>query len=254
MSKGTTGRVRIRRKDVIAWQVTQDVKVQDVRVRQPWLYPPEFKLQAFALIDDQEIEQSSADILDEKFQDLLEAMMVKEDRITKALLDRASTTYNSPVGFTSFNPAVFTSLRTQVRRWGVGNPAMMIAAFDIWDDIIADPDFVAWWDPITKHELVLEGSLGRLLGIEILTDGFRYPTLAVLNPGEVYVTSSPMTLGSKIIRKELDSRAVDQYNLGRAARGWFMHMIESLIIANPRGVSVGRRLLDVLPGLAEAEM
>lgn len=41
------------------------------------------------------------------------------------------------------------------------------------------------WDPVTRHELILEGSLGRLLGVSLHTDGLRYPTLQVLQPGEV---------------------------------------------------------------------
>jgi len=241
IGKGATGRVRVRRKDVVAWQVTSDVKVQENRIRQPWVYPPEFYIQCFILIEDKEIEQSSADILDEKFQDGLEAVLVREDKITKALLDRSISAFNDVVFYTNFTPTVFTTIRTQVNRWGT--PAQnMILAWDVWDDIIADPDFVAWWDPVTKHELVLEGHLGRLLGVELHTDGLRYPTLQVLNPGEVYVTGSPITVGSKVIRKELDSRAIDTYNQGRAARGWFMHTIQSQIIINGRATSGAKRL------------
>jgi hypothetical protein len=220
IGKGATGRVRVRRKDVVAWQVTSDVKVQENRIRQLWVYPPEFYIQCFILIEDKEIEQSSADLLDEKFQDGLEAVLVKEDKITKALLDRSISTFNDVVYYTTFNPTVFTTIRTQVMRWGT--PAQnMLLAWDVWDDIISDPDFVAWWDPVTKHELVLEGHLGRLLNVELHTDGLRYPTLQVLQPGNVYITGSPITVGTKVIRKELDSRAIDQYNVGRAARGWF---------------------------------
>jgi len=58
------------------------------------------------------------------------------------------------------------------------------------------------------------------MGMEIITDGFRYPTLQVLNAGECFITASPITLGTITQRKELDSLAVDQYNLGRPARGW----------------------------------
>jgi len=241
IGKGATGRVRVRRKDVVAWQVTSDVKVQENRIRQPWVYPPEFYINCFILIEDKEIEQSSADILDEKFQDGLEAVLVREDKITKALLDRSIVAFNDAVYYSNFTPTVFTTIRTQVNRWGT--PAQnMILAWDVWDDIISDPDFVAWWDPVTKHELVLEGHLGRLLSVELHTDGLRYPTLQVLNPGEVYITGSPIAVGSKVIRKELDSRAIDTYNQGRPARGWFMHTIQSQIIINGRATSGAKRL------------
>jgi len=241
IGKGATGRVRVRRKDVVAWQVTSDVKIQESRIRQYWVYPPEFYLTAFILIEDKEIEQSSADLLDEKFQDGLEAILVKEDKITKTLLDRAKAAFNDVVYYTTFNPTVFTTIRTEVMRWGT--PAHnMILAWDVWDDIIADPDFVAWWDPVTKHELILEGHLGRLLAVELHTDGLRYPTLQVLTPGEVYITGSPITVGTKVIRKELDSRAIDQYNIGRASRGWFLHTIQSQLVVSGRAVSGAERL------------
>jgi hypothetical protein len=35
-----------------------------------------------------------------------------------------------------------------------------------------ETDFSSWFDPVHKHELVLEGKLGTILGMEILTDGF----------------------------------------------------------------------------------
>ena len=93
-----------------------------------------------------------------------------------------------------------------------------------------------------KHELILEGRLGSILGMEIITDGYRYPTLQVLQPGEVFVTAAPVTLGSIVQRKELDSRAVDFYNQGRAARGWFLEQIQGQVLGNGRAVSRGGRV------------
>jgi hypothetical protein len=138
-------RIRIRRKDVIAFQVTNDVKVVESRVRQMYFYPEVFSLTAHVVIDEKEIAQASNDLLDEKFQDALEQIMVREDLILKTMLDQSIKVYNDVISFSTFNPQVFTLLRTAVR--STGNPAAtMLMAFDIWDDIIADPDFVSWWD------------------------------------------------------------------------------------------------------------
>lgn len=241
LAKGQIGRVKVRRKDVMAYQITSDNKIQEQRIRQTYVFPPEFYLGANILIEDKEIEQASTDILDEKFQDGLEAILRREDMITRALMNRAATTFNDLVLFTTFNPSVLTTLRTQVNRWGTP-AATMVIAWDIWDDIIADADFVAWWDQVHKHELILEGRLGSMLGMEIITDGFRYDTLQVLQPGEVYVTASPVTLGTITQRKELDSRAIDTYNSGRPARGWFMQQIQGQVIVNGRAVNRGVRV------------
>lgn len=241
VSKGTIPRIKVRRKDVKAFQVTADTKITEQRIRQMWVYPAVFYLAANILIEDKEIEQASSDILDEKFQDGLEAILVREDVITRALLNRAATTFNDLVLFTTFNPSVLTTLRTQINRWGTP-AATMVISWDIWDDIIADADFVAWWDQVHKHELILEGRLGSMLGMEIITDGYRYETLQVLQPGEVYVSASPVTLGTIAQVKELDSRAIDNYNLGRAARGWYMHQIQGQVIVNGRACDRGLRV------------
>jgi len=241
VSKGTIPRIKVRRKDVKAFQVTADTKITEQRIRQTWVYPAVFYLAANILIEDKEIEQASSDILDEKFQDGLEAILVREDVITRALLNRAATTFNDLVLFTTFNPSVLTTLRTQINRWGTP-AATMVISWDIWDDIIADADFVAWWDQVHKHELILEGRLGSMLGMEIITDGYRYETLQVLQPGEVYVSASPVTLGTIAQVKELDSRAIDNYNIGRAARGWYMHQIQGQVIVNGRACDRGLRV------------
>lgn len=40
VAPGQLARVKVRRKDVVAYQVTSDVRVQEQRIRQPWIYPP----------------------------------------------------------------------------------------------------------------------------------------------------------------------------------------------------------------------
>ncbi len=143
--------------------------------------------------------------------------------------------FNDLILFTNFTPAVLTTLKNQVDRWGTP-AATFTMAYDLWQDIISDADFGDWFDPVHQHELILEGRLGSLLGMEIITDGYRYPTLQVLNQGECFVTASPITLGSIVQRKELESRAIDQYALGRPARGWFMEQIQGQALVNGRAV------------------
>ena len=241
VKRGDTARVRVRKKDIVAFQITSDVKVQESRIRQDWFYPPDFTIACNVVIEDKEIAQNSADILDEKFQDGLEAQLVREDLITKALLDRAATTFNDLIFYTSFNPTIAATLHEQVNRWGVWASTLLIA-WDVTTDMLSDPDFQQAWDPVTKHELILEGSIGRLYGMDIHTDGLRYPTLQVLNSGDIYATAAPVTVGAKTIREELKSKAIDLYATGRAARGWFLSQIQGQIVVNGRGVAAARRL------------
>jgi len=241
VANGQVARVKVRKKDVVAYQVTSDVKVQEQRIRQTYIYPPEFVISCLLMIEDKEIAQAGTDLLDQKYQDGLEAILRREDLITRQLLIRGSTTFNDLVLFPTFTPAVLSTLKIQVDRWG-NSASTMVIAYDLWNDIIADTDFVRFWDQVHKHELILEGRLGSLLGMEIITDGNRYPTLQVLQPGEVFITASPVTLGAICQRKELDSKACDGYALGRAARGWFLEQIQGQVLGNGRAVSRGGRI------------
>lgn len=145
IAQGQMARVLVRRKDVVAYQVTTDVKIQEQRIRQGYIFPPEFYIGGYILIEDKEIAQASSDLLDQKFQDGLEATLRREDLISRALMVRGATAFNTLVLFTNFTPAVLQTLRGQVNRWGTPAATLTIA-WDLWDDIIADNDFVAWWD------------------------------------------------------------------------------------------------------------
>jgi hypothetical protein len=241
VTPGTPARVKVRKKDVVAYQVTSDVKVQPQVIRQTYIYPPEYYINAQIKIEDKEIAQASADILDEKFQDGLEAIMRREDLISRALMVQAATSHNDLTLFPSFTPSVLSTMRTAVDRWGIP-PATLLISFDIWQDITSHTEFVDFFDQVSKHELVLEGRLGSILGMEILTDGYRMPTLQVLQPGEVFVVGTPVTLGTICQVKELTSVAIDFYNQGMAARGWFLESIQAQVLANSRAVSRGIRV------------
>ncbi len=241
VAAGQIPKVKVRKKDVMAWQVTTDVYIQESRIRQNYVYPPIFYLLCHILIEDKEIAMASPELLDEKFQDGLEAILRREDLITRQLLVAGATTWNDLTLYNQFTPAVLSNLRMNVARWGIPATTALIS-MDVWGDILSNPDFANWFDPVTKHELIMEGRLGSLLGLEILTDGFRTANLQVLQPGEVFVTGAPVTLGAVCQVKELDSTAVNKYAEGRPARGWFMEAIEGIVLANSRSVSMGRRV------------
>lgn len=240
LTRGEIGRIRIRKKDVLAFFATRNPEVIASQVRQHYVYPPEYYLLARILIEDAEIEQASGDLLDDKYQDGLEQILRQQDLVWKRLVDASATVYNDSFLFNTFTPTVFASMQNQVMRWGI--PVhMAIIAFDIWPDITADTEFSNWFDPVSKHEIVMNGYLGSILGTQIHTDGFRYDTLKVLEPGEVYFTGAPQALGAITKRKDLSSAPINLHLLGRPERGWFMEQIEGMSIINPRAVVRGRK-------------
>jgi len=233
-------RIRIRNKDVMAFFATADANATNSVVRQYYVYPPEYYLLCQILIEDKEIEQVDADLLDQKFRDGLEATMVRKDRLLRVLSNRAAVAQNGIFYFTDFTPTVFSGIRTQLLGWGIP-PATCIIAYDIWDDIISNSAWTQWYDPVTKHELVLTGQLGSLLNVNLITDGIRHKTLQVLQPGEVFMYAAPKFVGNIKVRKYLHGEAINKYGEGRPMRGWFLEQIEAMIIANTRGVTKAQR-------------
>jgi hypothetical protein len=241
VAEGGTARIRIRQKDVTSWLMLSDGHTIESLIRQKYIYPRGYNLETLILMEEAEIHEAGAQIIEEKYNDGLEATMVRDDNITKFLLDQAAPTDNDVIAFNAFTPQVFVTLRNQIWQWSLPAPHALMAV-DLWDDLFADQDWAQWYSPIEKHELAVEGKLGRLADIELITDGFRYDTLQVLAPGEVYFLSSPATLGVKANMIALNSSVVDQRMLGRAVRGWFIFLRQATVIANSRGVSKGIRL------------
>jgi hypothetical protein len=240
LARGEVGRIRIRKKDVLAFFATRNPEVIASQVRQHYVYPPEYYLVGRILIEDAEIEQASGDLLDDKYQDGLEQIQRQQDLVWKRLVDASATVYNDSFLFNTFTPTVFASMQNQVMRWGI--PVhMAIVAFDLWPDIVADTEFSTWFDPVHKHEIVMNGYLGNILGCQIHTDGFRYDTLQVLAPGEVYFLGAPANLGAITRRKDLSTAPINLHLLGRPERGWFFEQIEGMAIVNPRAVAKGKK-------------
>lgn len=241
LGRGEIGRFRVRRKDVLAHLVTSEVNTIESVVRQYWVYPQEYYITANIHIEDREIEQCDGDILDEKYTDGLESMLVEEDRLARRLLNIGSTTFNTITYFNTLTPAIFSSLRTQVGSWGIPVSTALIA-WNLWDHIIGDADFGAWFDPIHKHELILEGKLGSMLDVDIITDYVRYESLKVLEEGEIFMLTAPQNLGGVTQRKPTTAAPINLYNLGKPVRGWFLEQIQGTALVNPRGVAKGQQL------------
>lgn len=241
LKKGETGRITIRKKDVLAFYATTDSGTVSSQVNQSFLYPEEFYIKSHILIEDRELAQAPGDLLDDKYIDGLEQMMVKEDLVLKSLMDIAAPAYNDVIGYTTFSPTVFAQARTQIQQWG--NPcATAVIAWDLWNDILADPEFATYFDPVTKRELIMSGSLGSFFGVNLITDGFRYETLKVLNAGEFYFLGAPNVLGAQLVRQDVMSAPINLYQIGKPERGWFMSKILAEVIANARSVTRGVRV------------
>lgn len=241
LAKGEVPRVRFRERDSDVYFLTDDPTVVASQPRQQFEFPPIFKLAFRANIDVQEIALDPGDILEDRYNDGLEQLMVGEDRAFKRLADTVAPIYNPYVFFPSLTPAVFMGMKNEVEKWGGLPVTNTLLSIDLWNDITTDQEFVSWWSEISKHEINLEGNLGRIGGVEIITDGWRNKRFQVLNQGEIYMLSHPKTLGMILQLDQLDVQSTNGFNLGQTWKGWLMTQMESIVLPNPYGIIRGQR-------------
>ncbi len=233
--------IRVSVMDVQAQVVIDKETVRTQDVRGYFFQPPEFELATYITLTNKDLAQIGPDLLDEKFNDGLVAIWTQEDRLTRQMFLGTQGLYNTPFGFSSFTPAVLAAMKNRVEAWGLTATTLLIS-YDIWNDIASNPDWQQFFSPLEKHDLALEGRLGRLMGLEIVTDGYIYDNLRVLNPGEVFVLGAPNTLGKVLQRKALEATAIDRRVVGESTRGWFLEQIQAMAVVNPRAVGYGSRI------------
>lgn len=241
LANGAIPRIRVRYKNILAVVASGPSMVYPTMIRNKYVLPPEFYVDTHIWIEEREIAQGTGDIMEEKFFDSQEAIMVKEDLTWKALADaQVGIVNNLQLLAGGLTPQTLQAMKSQVTQWNLPVLTMLIAS-DVWNSIVANTAFGAWFDPVTKYELVMTGVLGDLLGMRIISDAYRHPTLKVLKSGEVYVVSSPQLHGGYTDRGPVNSREIDAAAAaqGVPARGWYMWEMMSQTIHNPRSFCKG---------------
>lgn len=241
LGQGASNQIRVRVKDVRAFAASSNPMAIASEIVQNYYRPQEFYLTGAISIEEKEIAQDTGDLLDDKYNDGLEALMVQEDRIGLNVFNTAASAINNEYTFTAFTPTTLQHMKSEITTQGGIPVNTMLISMDIWNDIVAEPEFQNWYSEIEKHELVLEGNLGQLAGMNIITDGYRIPTLKVLDQGQVYMFGIPETLGQIAQRGQLKVEATSGANVGRPTRGWFFNAIESIAVVNARAIVRGQR-------------
>lgn len=242
LGMGDTHKIPVITPDVTAYYTSGNSDVPASQIRQNYIYPTTFEILAKVLINNIELATSPVDLLDIKYNQALEQMLVAEDKVFKKFSDEASTAHNEQVFFSTLTPTILASIRTQIdTQGGIPVNGSLISA-DIWADIIAESEFQSFYSPVEKHEIVLTGRLGTLMGMDIVTDGFRIPTLKVLDQGSVYVYGIPDTLGQIGQYGQMQVTAIDQAVIGMAKKGWMLYNVIDMTIANSRAVVRGQRV------------
>lgn len=242
LNQGEIPSVRMNMKNVTASMATGPVQTMAQFVRDNEYYPQEFYITARPYIEQKHIQRTAADILEEKYNDALEAIMVTEDRTWKQMADELIGIDNPHLNISgATSPQSLAELTSYVNDWGV-TPAFWLIASDIWKDIVADESWHTIIDPVSQYELLQTGRLGTIHGMEIVSDHYRHAQHKVLERGEMYVVGSPDQHGQYSDRGGVESQPLDGTQEKVPGRGWFMSETMSAIIANSRSIARGRRV------------
>lgn len=68
-----------------------------------------------------------------------------------------------------------------------------------WSKVICDPTLTSMLDPVTRHEMILFGFMGDMLGMSLQTDAYRHPKHKFLETGEMFFFASPEYLGEMLV-------------------------------------------------------
>lgn len=131
-------------------------------------------------------------------------------------------------------------MKTLVSRWNIP-AAHLLMATDLWVDIIGNSNFANVIDPVSKHELLLTGTLGTMFGMTISTDAFRHPQHKVLNQGEFFVVGAAENHGMYTDRGGVNAQPIDGATENIPGRGWFLSELVSMAISNSRSVAAAQR-------------
>ncbi len=242
LKQGEIPRIPMPAHTTVAVVATSTTNIGYQLVRNKMFQPEEFEINANVRVEQLDIDQVSGDILDEAYNQGLEAIMVQEDRIWKQAADLTVGVVN-PVTYIAGNltTAILGKLRQTVAEHNIPATTAVISN-DYWTDIIGSNDFATFLDPVTKYDLALNGQIATLVGLTIITDAFRQENQKVLNKGEIYIISAPENHASYTDRGGVRSTPTTGADFGNTSRGWLLSEPFSFVMANPRSVSKGVRL------------
>lgn len=208
VEQGAIPRFPLRNKNVTAVYATGPTKVYAQITRDRWLTPPELQLVTRPFIPTNELNQSAGDVLQEKYVEATEAIMVAEDRLWYNQVN-AIVGVDNPLSIISgqLTPYTFAQVMVNVSQWGLKTPHVLMAT-DLYYDIIGNSEFYAAIDPVARHELLLTGELGVLYGCTVTSDAYRHPEHKVLNKGEFFVISDALNHGAYSDRGGIQSEPI----------------------------------------------
>lgn len=241
VQEGAVPRVRIKERHVTAIRSRGVGMIYPQYVRDSYLFAEEFYVTSTPRVELIEIHQGNSDVLEEKYFQGMEQIFVQEDRHVINMMRTADGIANDVTYFNgTWSQSNLVAVKENVDRWRI--PATTcIASIDLINDAIGGSSFSSWFDPITKWEIIKTGRIGNLLGMSIITDGYRDKNLQVLDRGEFIICGAPEFLGAYTDRGPVNATPIDEFEKFVPARGWSLNEVISATIGNAKAIARGKR-------------
>lgn len=237
--QGDQIQITVKEKQALAYVMSSNSMVRPVEVRERRLMLNDFDINASILITNREINRANSDLLEEKYEETLEAIMVQEDRFYKKLATKAAGARYNIQSFSAFQPTYFARMRDLIDREGLATTTCVMAS-TLMKDIISTAEWQGIFSPVTQHEVMQTGELGQLYGVRILSDAIRQPNFRVLEDGEVFFVAPPINHGV-ILTRPLQAEPIDRYNHLENKRGWFFSQTMCMAVINALSTVKGFR-------------
>jgi hypothetical protein len=223
---------------VVAFQIAEDGQTPQSVVEGRYIYPSEFEVTCFESIEIKDQFRAQFDILARMQDRARQAVEKAEDTAMVNILQAGGNQANPTTFFPSLNLAALESMRYQIERHRLVCDKFIINRQEVSDLVNVLSMQV---DPVTLRELIMGGYIGTVLNADIITTA-GVNSFEILDPGSVIAVTKPEYLGGMPIRVELMSEPISEAVNGLPRKGWFFYELLSMVLINPAGVALGRKL------------
>lgn len=239
LEQGQRAEVYVQEKNVTCAIMTGPTQAQLQIVRDPVIFPQEVDLTGRIFIEGKVLNTSREDILQRKYNEGLEQMLVLEDRMFKTAVDSltAATGQQSLHVGTNVTPGMFESGMEMVIGYNMP-PGAILFASSLFTNFITNREFETLLEPVSRLEILRTGRLGTLFGWSVMTDGTRERSQKVLDKGDIYYFSTPEFVGEYTDRGGVQSNPIGTGETGVNGAGW--HLVEYMSQAAPNHRAVAR--------------
>lgn len=209
--------------------------------RNKTITPPEFDIQAHIKGGIPEIAANPGNALNDMLNQGLEQIVVASDRLVRNFSQNVANVFHAPIGISTLTPTIASQAEVAVTEFSASPAQTMIMAVSFWTDFRTDSAWAEAYSPVQQYELLLDGRMGSVYGMTLVTDGMRIEQLQVLEPDEVFVYAAPDKNGAFIKYSEVESTPTDYRSLSQNAIGFFISQRAGVVYHGARStISIQR--------------